>query len=249
MRNVAPSRALVRRSRRLLEVAFIVVAVGIFLAIVGLALYAVPFMAARGTVFQLFDLGRGVLFVGGVVLGLTGLGLAVRAVTWKVENDLAKVTGEVLSPNLDERFIFIRNISKRSLGYIDAVLIGPPGLLVFRIVDYRGSFLNEAGKWLRRDKRGGWAPLLANPTQDTIDDMKSLQRFLNDNGFDENLPIYGVVVFIDDDPAVKLTLKDPVLPATHLSSLHTRLQRNYLAKDRIDQDTVMTIFRLLCKDC
>jgi hypothetical protein len=55
MRNVAPSRALVRRSYRLLEIAFVAVTAGIFLTMMGLALIAIPLI---GKVMARFDLHR-----------------------------------------------------------------------------------------------------------------------------------------------------------------------------------------------
>lgn len=244
MRNVAPSRALVRRSRRLLEIAFVVVAIGIFLAIVGLALYAVPLTASTSSTFGLYNLGRTVLFIGGVFLGVVGVILAIRAFTWRTENDLALITGQYLEQYLDDQYTFIRNISKRSVGYIDAVLVGPPGVLIFRIVDYEGAFLNEAGRWLKADTKGEWRPMVTNPTKETVEDINSLREFLARNDL-RDIPIFGVVVFLKDDPAVQLALKDPVVPATHLSSLHTRLQNNYLAKERIDEPVAIAIVQLL----
>lgn len=244
MRNLAPSRALVRRSRRLLEIAFVVVAMGIFLAIVGLALYVVPLTASSGTAFEIFNAGRGVLFVGGVLMGLSGIAMAIRAVTWKVENDLARTTGDILARHLDEHFTFIRNISRRSLGYIDAILVGKPGVLVFRIVDFEGAYFNERGKWLK-ESRGDWRPMRTNLTQEALDDIRSLKEYLEQR--DIFVPIFGVVVFINDPPFAQFELKDPVIPVAHLSQLHERLQRNYLARDRIEQGEADAIAKLILK--
>ncbi len=234
MRNVAPSQTLVRRARRVLEMAFLAVSTGVFFAILGLALYAVD--SGSGV--------RGLLFWGGVVLGLIGLGLAVRAVTWRTENDLALTAGQRLSANLDDRYTWIRNISQRGLGYVDAVLIGPAGVLVLRIVDYKGKYLNEGGKWMKADKRGAWKPVLTNPTAQVVDDIRKLRHYFTENGLGE-IPVFGAVVMFYDDPTAQLTIKDPVVLATHLSSLFTRLQRNYLAKERLETPTVNALVRLL----
>ena len=142
MRNVAPSRALVRRSYRLLEIAFVAVTAGIFLTMMGLALIAIPLIGKDSDARAIYDLATELLFLSGVAMGITGVALVIRAVTWKTENDLAKMTGDMLAQYLDDRYTFIRNISKRKLGYIDAVLVGPPGVLVFRIVDVDGDYLN-----------------------------------------------------------------------------------------------------------
>lgn len=245
MRNVAPSRAIVRRSRRLFEAAFVLVSAGIFLAIAGLAFYVVPLTSSSSTSYTVFNVGRGALFVGGVVAGFSGLGLALRAVTQRTENDLALMTGNRLALHLDDRYTFVRNLSRRGLGYIDAVLVGPAGVLVFRVVDYEGAYLNEAGNWLKADRQGNWKPMwFSNPTKDVIDDIKRLREYLGLRGITD-VPVFGVVVFTKDDPISVLTLKDPIIPATHLSSLFARLQKNYLAKDRMDPPLIESIVRLL----
>jgi hypothetical protein len=244
MRNVAPSIALARRSRRLLEIAFIVVVAGVFLTVVGIALYVVPFTASAESTSSVFDAGRGVLFLGGIIAALVGVGLSVRAFTWKTENDLALQTGEALEPYLDNRFVFIRNVSRIALGYIDAVLVGPSGVLVFRILDLRGEFLNEGDKWLRRPTGKNWTPMFTNPTEEVIEDIKSLQEYFARRGITD-VPMFGVVVFVEPPEAALVTTTEPVVPVTHLTSLHTTLQRNYLAAQRIDQATVTAIVRTL----
>ncbi len=244
MRNVAPSRALVRRSYQWLTVAFLVIAVAIFMAIFGLALYQIPLVSKSHDAYPFFNAGRGVLFVGGVILGGVGVGMAIRAVTWKVDNDVAKLLGDELSRHLDKQYALIRNINRRQLGYIDAVLLGPPGVLVFRVLNLKGKFLNEKAKWLKADKSGQWIPMRLNPSQQVIDDIKSLKQYLATKGL-QDIPIFGAIVFIHDDPVVHLTLKEPAVLATHLSSLYRRLQVNYFAKERIDQKLVNQIFNEL----
>lgn len=241
MRNVAPSRALVRRSRQLLAVTFLVIAVAIFMAIFGLALYQIPLVSSTNDAYPVFNLGRGVLFIGGVIMGLVGIGLAIRAVTWKVDNDVARILGDELAQKLDKRYYLIRNISRRQLGYIDAVLIGPSGVLVFRVLDMKGKFLNEKAKWMKAAKDGHWSPMRKNPSEEVIADIKSMKQYLELKGF-EDIPVFGAIVFIEDDPIVHLTVKEPAVLATHLSSLYRRLQANYLAKERIDQKIVNQIF-------
>jgi hypothetical protein len=244
MRNVAPSRALVRRSYRLLEIAVVVVAIGIFLGMVGLALLVVPLIGPGSSARSTYDLLVSILLILGVGTGLTGLGMAFRAVTWKIENDLAKQIGNLLAQHLDERYIFVRNIRKRDLGYIDAVLIGPAGVLVLHVVDYEGAFLNEAGKWLKQDKKGKWQPMRSNPTRKVAAHVKDMRAYFAERNLPE-IPVFGIVVFSKDDPIAKLTLKDPIVPATHMSSLPIRLQEHYLAKERIEMKAAVAIERLL----
>jgi hypothetical protein len=245
MRNVVPANALARRSRRLLEIAAIAIPAGLFFGVVGLALFVVPLVSSGNDVYTLFAIGRALLTGLGVILGLSGVGMIVRALTWKTENDLARQTGEALAPHLDDRYTFIRNVSKRKVGYIDAALVGPPGILVLRVVDYEGRLLNEAGRWLIANKKGEWKSFFANPTKEVIDDIKHLRAYLIAQNLPDDLPLFGVVVFVKDDPIAHLTIKDPVILATHLSSLPMRLQGNYLAKERIPPKAVAAVVRLL----
>lgn len=241
MRNIAPSRALVRRSYSVLQIAFVLVSAGIFFTIVGVGLFILPI---NGDSNDFYDVIRNLLLFFGVGLCIVGVGFAIRALTWKTENDLARFVGDVLKQFLDDKYVFIRNVNKLRLGYIDAVLVGPPGVLVFRITDMQGKFLNEGNKWLSIDKQGKHKPMRDNPTQDAVKDIKALQDYLERNNLLE-VPIFGVVVFTKDHPTAQLEVKVPQIPATHLQGLHSRLQRNYFAKDRIDMTTVKAIVDIL----
>lgn len=237
-----------RRARNLLQLAFLAVTSGVFGAVVALGLYAFPLTDADSASYTLFNLVRMALLGIGVLTASGGVLLAVRAVLQRTDNDLAMLTARQLAPYLDDRYTFIRNVSRRGLGYIDGLLVGPAGIVVFRVVDFEGAYLNEAGKWLTADGQGGWKPSRVNPTADAVADMKSLKTYLGLRDFTD-LPIFGFVVFVKDDPQARLTLKSPVIPATHLSSLYERLRKNYLAKDdRIDQATADAIVNLLYED-
>src|SRR5690242_10732057 len=127
MRNVAPSRALVRRSRQLLQIAILVGAIGVFIAAVSFGLSVVPLTAPTSPSYSAYKFLIDAIFAIGIIVFLVALVMAIRAVTWKTDNDLAMTTGKFLEGYLDNRYTFVRNVSKRALGYIDAVLVGPPG--------------------------------------------------------------------------------------------------------------------------
>ena len=158
----------------------------------------------------------------------------MRAFTWKTDNDLAMITGRSLAQYLDDRFVLIRNVSKRQIGYVDAVLVGPPGTLVFRILDAEGNFANEGANWLRIKPNGESVPGGINPTREAIADIRKVREYL-DKHHVVNTPVYGVVVFTKDEQRVRLSARDPVVPPSHLRTLVNNLRPNYLAKDRIDQ--------------
>ncbi len=244
MQNLAPSGALARRSQQWLQLAFLIGTGGAFIAVIGLALIVIPFAEESNPVFSVYSFVRTVLFLGGALMALGGLGLAVRAYLTRIDNDQALVTGQRLSLQLDQRFTFVRNISKRGLGYIDAVLVGPPGALVFRVVDKTGAFTNERGDWVVRNKSGQWVPASLNPTEEAIVDVKALRSYLGQNNL-PNMPVFGVVVFTHEEPVAQITTHDPVLPVAHLSNLIEQLQGNYLSGDRIDQATIRRIVDLI----
>jgi hypothetical protein len=184
------------------------------------------------------------VFAFGILIILVAIGMAIRALTWKKDNDFAIITGRFLEQYLNDRYTFIRNVSKREIGYVDAVLVGPPGVLVFRILNNRGVFANEGPNWLKQNKRGEWLPAGINPTREAIADIRKMREYLAKQKLGE-IPVYGIVVFIVEPPYTQLMAKEPTVPLTHLKSLNDNLQDNYLAKDRIDLNAVNTIVRLL----
>jgi len=244
MLNVAPSRALARRARQLLTIGFAVGAVGVFIAIVGLALFVIPLAAPGTNAYNFYFLVRVLLLLAGIVVFLIGVGVAVRAVTIRKDNDLAMITGRFLGQYLDSRYHFIRNIRKPSLGYIDAVLVGPPGALVFRILDSVGRYTNEGASWLKHDARGQTQTADIDPTREAVEDVKALRQFLAGQRLGD-VPVYGIVVFTKEQPAVQLVAREPVVPITTLSALITNLGGNYLAKERMDAAKVSAVVRLL----
>ncbi|MFO7321785.1 MAG: nuclease-related domain-containing protein [Chloroflexota bacterium] len=244
MHNVAPSRALARRTRQLLTVAFVAAAIGTFIAVAGLALFVVQLVAPNSPSYSLFVLVRLIILIIGIIVFFVALVLVWRALTLRKDNDLAMVTGRFLAQYLDDRYHFIRNVSKRGIGYIDAVLVGPPGVLVFRILDNRGIFANEGANWLRQDPREGWTLAGIEPTRECVQDIKKLREYLAQNRLG-HVPVYGVIVFIHQEPQVQLSVRQPTVPVTTLRSLLTNLGDNYLARERIDDGQVAAVVQHL----
>lgn len=244
MRNVVPSWALSRRSYRALVLTGLALAVGFFMFFASLALKELPLSSptARPTQEFLAD----ALFLVSIGVILIGLGLGVRVLiwTWRSDNDLAKIVGNTISAYMSDDYVFIRNVSKIGLGYIDAVLVSVNGILVFRIMDKTGTFLNEGDRWLKfnpRDKT--WSPAGIEPTRQAIADVDSLKAYLSTRGYSGELPVMGIVVFMKD--AAKLSFKNSVLPATPLSGLYRQLQTSYLNQVRFSREAAAGIVKLL----
>lgn len=244
MHNVVPSRALARRSRQLLVIAIVLGALAVFIIALGILMTMIPLVAEGSPNFAFYNLARTGLIGLGAVTFLVAIGLAIRAVTWRTDNDLAQRVGHVLAQQLDTRYTLIRNVSRRELGYIDAILVGPPGALVFRLIPKTGVFANEGSNWLIQNRSGRWSPWSASPTQQVVIDIEKLRDYLARFNLGD-VPVYGVIVFMHEHPQVQLSAKNPVVPLTHLSTLLVNLQENYLARERIDAARVVNTVRTL----
>ena len=244
MRNEAPSRSLVRRANQVKTLSLLLGAVGVFVTALGILGAALPLVYVTDPSYGLYVFAYNLALVVGVALLIIAVALAIRAFTWKTDNDLAMITGRFMAQFLDDRFDLIRNVSKREIGYVDAVLLGPPGVLVFRILDNEGNFANDGANWLRIKPSNESVPASMNPTREAIADIQKVREFLDKHSL-PSIPVYGVVVFVKDEQRVRLSAREPVVPPTHLKNIITNLQPNYLAKDRIDQPTVEAIRRLL----
>lgn len=247
MHNVAPSRALARRSRQLLQLAFVIVSGGIFLAVVGLVLYVVPLAVPGNPIFPLYDFTRATLLLVGAVAAVVGVIVAANALLIRPDNDLARTTGEHLARerDLDARYWFIRHVNQRGLGYIDAVLVGPPGALVFRIMGNTGAFINEGADWLKETRNKSWTPAGINPTRECQVDIRALRDYLAQRDLG-HVPVFGVVVFTQPEKVVRLIPKGPHVPITQLRQLYSTISADYLAvRERIDQPTVQRVVDLL----
>ena len=242
MHNVAPSRALARRARQLLQLALVVIVVGVFIVVISIALSVIRLVPVSVTAYDTF---LKILLGIGVIVVLAGLGLIIRAITWKTDNDLALIVGEFLAQHLDDQYTFIRNVSKMGLGYIDAVLVGPPGGLVFRITDREGIFANEGADWLKQNGKGEWLPASRmDLTREEVVDIKALRDYLAKHGL-VDIPVFGIIVFTQSEPNTQVLVKEPKVPVSYLHSLVENLEKNYLAKARIDPQIAAEIVRML----
>ena len=244
MLNVAPTRRLNRRSRDFLLAAAVVFLIGAALAAAGIALHVFSLVVPFNRGFAFYDLARKAMLSLGAGLACLSMLMALRAAAWKTDNALAWQLGELLAAALDRRFVFIRNISQRSLGYIDAALVSQHGVLVLRITQRKGVFYNEKGQWLRRARRGNWRPLRWNPTRDVVNDVLRLKEYLTDFQL-EPVPVFAAVVFMRDAPDVEFTMKEPAVPAVYASRLIHSLQDSYFAQSRLDAATVQQVVNLL----
>ena len=230
MQNINPSGNITRRGRYYLfmgGVAFFGGAIAITLAV--LFIY---FPLWASFLFNLFQIFLAISGVVGVIIGIVAI---VRGLTLQKDNPLAYAVGEGLGQFLDSRYTYLRNVSKRGVGYIDAVLLGPPGALVFRIVDYTGSWINERAEWRVVTRDGKLRNSRTNPTREAVRDVYALRRHLAKHGL-EKVPIYAIVVFTS--PNVTLKASGPVTPICEIPTLYQIMRRDYLSDERVAPPTV-----------
>lgn len=243
MRNVAPTRSLVRRANQLKTLAFVILAIGIFVTVVGVALNIVKLVSVTSPSYSVYGLIVNIIIVIGVGLVITAVIMFIRAFTWKTDNDLAKMTAAVLAPHLGDEYTLIRNVSKRQIGYVDAVLVGPPGALVFRILDDEGVFSNEGANWLQRKPNGEWVPARIDPTRECVVDIRKLREYLLPRVGE--IPVFGLIVFVKDRARAELYAKDSVVPLAHLPLMMEVLRQNYFAASRLSPEQVTAVVQAL----
>ena len=244
MQNVAPTNRLTRRSRDFLIAAAVVFLFGAALAVIGIGLHIVSLVVPYNRGFAVYDLTRKALLAVGFGITFVSMLMALRAITWKTDHALAWELGELLARQLDRQHVFIRNISKQSLGAIDAALVSKHGVLVLRLSKRKGAYFNEGGDWLRRGRNGKWRPLRWNPSRDVAADAMKLKAFLKDYQL-AAAPVYAAVVFTRAAPDVTLQLRAPAVPVAHAHRLIDELSASYFAEDRLDAATVQRVVNLL----
>lgn len=247
MESLTPIKTLTRRSHQLYQIGFIVLALGALLTVIGLIVTNIPIVSKTDSMFSLLMLIGNVVFFGGIAALIVGIGLIVRARTRRRENDLALLTGDYLQQTgfFDPRYLFIRNLNPPGAAYTDAVLLGPPGALVFRIVDNIGAFACEGANWLTLNKESQWIPLHFNPTKQAVDDVQHLREFFAKHKL-ADIPVFGIIVFTAPMQQATLSQREPIVPACNLPELLDTLKAQYLTNpERVVPSTVGVARRLL----
>ena len=228
----------------MLVAAVLVFLVGAGAVVAGITLHILSLVIASNPGAGIYDFFRKAILALGIGSILSSFVMALRAITWKTDNQLACQVGAQLATQLDRNFVFIRNISKRSIGYVDAVLVSRHGILVLRISGRMGKFGNEKSHWLKRRRERNWMPMRWNPTQQVARNVSRIRAYLGEHGL-ADVPLSAVIVFTREAPLVELTLNDPAVPVVHASQLLERLRETYLAQGRLDAKTVQRVVNLL----
>ena len=239
MQNVAPTRRLNRRSRDFLAAAAVIFLGGAALAILGLSLHIIQLAVPSNPGFALYDAARKALILAGIGLSCAASLMALRAATWKTDSALARQLGAQLTAHFDRRFVFIRSIRKRGIGYVDAALVSRHGVLVLHISNRKGRYHNQSAQWLK-SRRGRWRTLRWNPSRAVLRDAGKVSRYFQSRQL-TGIPIYAAVVFMREPPQLQLSLHEPAVAVVHASQLPASLHSGYLARERLAAKTVQQI--------
>lgn len=225
MQNINPSRSIARRGRYYLFMGGVAFFGGAIAVTLGVLFFFVPLSETF-----IFDVLRALLILIGAIVAVGGVAIIARGLTLQKDNPLSFAVGEGLTQFLDNRYTYLRNVSKRQVGYIDGVLVGPPGALVFRIVDYSGAWMNERAEWIVQSRSGKLRPAGTNPTRECVRDVYALRKFLAKHAL-ERVPVYGIIVFTS--PNVNLSADGPVIPICEIPTLFQVMRRDYLTDERV----------------
>lgn len=241
MKNVSTKRAITRQAYQFMVFGFGGIAVGVFLLVASAFLGRVPIALPNSSSGSTIRFIVNVMQVIGFIAVAAGIIAFVRGITFRRDNPLADKVGRVLAPALSDDYTFIRSINTFRLGYIDAVLVGPPGVLVFRIIERGGLLLHEGDRWLKPAADGKWLPAGFKASRDCIIDMRAVKNYLARENIATEA-VFGVVVLT---AKAEITEKSPLIPGVTLDGLLERLRAGYMAKPRLDPAVAATIAALL----
>jgi hypothetical protein len=113
---------------------------------------------------------------------------------------------ELILQTLDGRWNLIRNINLpgRNKSDLDIVLVGPPGVWVLEVKNYKGEYRNIGETWEYRHGKK-WKNTKGNPSKQALSNAVRLRNFL----MADNLKIFvnPVVVWVNDES--RLMVENP----------------------------------------
>jgi hypothetical protein len=146
---------------------------------------------------------------------------------------------------LDKRWKLFRNVVvPGSDADIDAVLVGPQGVLAFEIKAYSGNFRVRGSQWHYRAS-GGWRPMDVNPIKQAAWNRQRLARYLNDKHRNEEVPVSAMIVLGREPQNIQL-FKPSVYIVPRVGLLERSLT-SYLAQSPLPDHTIQGVMHTLEK--
>lgn len=204
---------------------------GVLLMLIGLAVAALN-MLGGGPVQNLLVIGAIIL---GFLLVLLGVFNFARGMATPTTDPLGARLVQTVAPVLDSRHLVLRNHSIQAdlVTKPDAVIIGPGGVMVLKLVDEPGIFRCEHELWLKRSAGRDFQSWRRNPTREVVQELDVLREYLASKQL-QNVPIDAFIVFTH--PEVEISVRTPVVAVTTLDYLPYELRHGYLLNDRISME-------------
>lgn len=144
---------------------------------------------------------------------------------------------------LDSRWKLYRNLTlPDSDADLDAVLVGPTGVLSFEIKAFTGSFRVRGSEWSYR-QGAQWRLMDKNPTKQAQWNRQRLAHYLQDR-LSDDLTVGAMIVLGREPQYIKLV--QPTIYVVHLNKLADGL-KPYFAQPLLSDKTLKTIGEVLDK--
>lgn len=226
-------RGFSQEARKLLQVASLSIMGGAFVLLVGLVLSIIPLIGREGALANPYQYLQQVLILSGLLIALSGLWFLLRANQRRKSDDLlSQDVFQKLSRQFDARFTFVSRGQLRNMRGIDALMIGPPGLLVFKFLHHRGHLYQERGHWLMQNRKGELIPLKNSPTKELISDINRIQHRLLGKDL-ADFPMFGAILSMNDADQLQYHANEEIFPLVFAPAMHERLKESFLFRDRV----------------
>lgn len=150
---------------------------------------------------------------------------------------------EFIIQALDGNWTLFKNIQLpgRNKGDLDLVLIGPPGIWVLEVKNYRGEYRNIGDKWEIRKKKK-WISTKVNPSNQAFQNAIRLSNFLKADHI--NVFVNSVVVWASQESS--LLIENPTTMIWKLNQLPEELG-NIWQGEKISKDEREKVIEKLSK--
>ena len=233
IRQHSVGKGVSRQAQKLLQYAVLAVSGGAFISIVSLALSVIPLVGREGSLARIYTMATQYAFILGTIIALLGLWLIVRAYQRKNSDSfLANEIANKLCTQFDSRFSLVTNFNHRGLRGVDAIIAGPPGLLVLRFLNLSGNLFQERGYWLIQGDRGELRPLRNNLTKELLSDILKVKARLNEKKL-SGFPVFGAVLSVNSSDMLQYHSNGEIFPLVFTSSIADSLHQQFLSRDRV----------------
>jgi hypothetical protein len=147
---------------------------------------------------------------------------------------------KIIAAHLDDRFTLVHRVHLRGISSpVDAVLIGPPGVIVLAFAEDTGRVRCLGDNWYNwNDKKQDFDPTPRSPVKRVIESRAAMEAHVNARQMGTTMPIDCAVLIPDSRAQVEyMEPSAAIFPAEHIADLaqdmngQRELIENHLADD------------------